>query len=493
MTQQEIQLKTPCRVLIENLKHNQTASSNASDESSPKSESTPTERRRKRVKRAKQREVQSDGGTPSVRKMSDEELKKKLTPLKVEIKLLRLGLDDYSIVDNTTPKTTAKKRARKSFTNHSILEMEFSDSDYDNDQDLTFTRKKQEMEKSSVEVENQMPIPDTVTVRNRPRKNPGTPARTSKCGAKLKTQTLTVKMFTKSPKIAKKIAATQKAEETEKGKGVKKRAETLKRKLDDTAEEKKTEKLETNSKVGRPKKAETDSNEAETDGQDAAVEKQPPLIQQAVGPIDEDIEMVDQLIMFPSKAKDLCSSVSEAKKPSKLRGPKSKRDLVEQKAAKIASAPLPAEDLPIPNKTQKDRSPLPVEPHKPKKLKPMPLSKKRQLGLVIDDDLIIDSETVCNVKVEMKSPEVPTAGKNGSGQQDFMSSFLHRLSMEDPLEGTSRQNVYKKPQAVPSHRVPEKKSLRHMEKKTYQESPVSDTAPTDDDATWYPPKESRHK
>jgi len=147
------------------------------------------------------------------------------------------------------------------------------------------------------------------------------------------------------------------------------------------------------------------------------------------------------------------------------------------------------EDQPPPCNSPKEPTPLVTEPAKPKKLKPMPLSKKRMLGLVIDDDLIIDEETInSNVKIEMRSPPVPSPGKNGSKSHGFMNSFLQRLSMEDPLEGTSRQHVYRKPQ--PSQTASAKKSLRHMEKKSYQESPLSDAAATDDD-TWYPAKKAK--
>jgi hypothetical protein len=493
MKQQEMQLKTPCRVLIENLKHNQTTSPNDSDLSSPVSVSV---RNKKRVKRsAKRRAVQSDGETESVKKMSDEELKRMLTPLQVEIKLPRIGLTD-SRINNSESRRSVKKR---SLPTRTLLDMEFSDSDNDSDtdRDLTSARQKQKREKMTSETENVVPFP-TVTVRNRPRKHRASPA-SSKSSSLLKVKIINFK----GPRSTKKVTDASDQAESDRGKDGKKRALPLKKKPND---EEKTDKLEVESKS--PKKSETEKVEKGTDASKDKQSSAPTEKEIDSNQVDEtrdgEIEMSDNLTEEPAKPEEVSSGVSRDKpseKPNKMRGPKSRRGLALLKSTGIA---VPTEDQPPPCKSPKEQTPLVtepaklkkqtslvMEPTKPKKLKPMPLSKKRLLGLVIDDDLIIDEETICsNVKTEMASPPVPSPSKNGSRSQGFMNSFLQRLSMEDPLEGTSRQHVYKKPQTQPSQTASAKKSLRHMEKKSYQESPLSDAAATDDD-TWYPAKKAK--
>lgn len=487
LKQQELQLKTPCRVLIENLEHNQTASPNEGDFSSSKSTPDALGRKKKRVKRAaKHREIQSDGETASVKKMSDEELKKMLTPLQVEIKLPRIGLTDYR-TDNTQPRRTVKRRARKSLPTCTILNVEFSDSDKDSDQEFPNRRQKLSMEKISSEVENQRPL-TSVTFRNRLRKNQVSDSRTLKCSKMKSSSLLKVKILScKGPRSNDKVADSEENERSEEEKLLKKKVLPLKRKLNDTVDEKKTEKLETNSKLLEPKKAETDKEDENTaEGVDSVKEKQssPTPIQIESQQVDDESEMAINLTEESAKQSDMSSSDLIKDKPlkklGKMRGPKSKR--VPSPPKSTVNASLPTEDEPPP----KEQAPLVLEPVKPKKMKPMPLSKKRLLGLVIDDDLIIDEETICSVKTEMGSPAAPSPSRNGPRSQCFMDSFLKRLSMEDPLEGTSRQHVYKKP--LPSQTASEKKSLRQLEKKSYQESPVSDAIATDDDTTWYPNK-----
>ncbi|XP_065332908.1 uncharacterized protein LOC135934839 isoform X2 [Cloeon dipterum] len=147
--------------------------------------------------------------------------------------------------------------------------------------------------------------------------------------------------------------------------------------------------------------------------------------------------------------------------------------------AKTAIAPVALKEAPI------SEPHAPMVTAKPKTCKPMPLSKKIQLGIVVSDDLIIDSEMVHSVNNIKQEPNTSSTGD----QNDYMKKFYQRLSLEDPLEGTSRQHVYKMTQ-LPN--MEKKRSLRHHnESVSYSESPL--TEKSEDDETWYPSKKNFKK
>ncbi|CAB3362774.1 Hypothetical predicted protein [Cloeon dipterum] len=144
--------------------------------------------------------------------------------------------------------------------------------------------------------------------------------------------------------------------------------------------------------------------------------------------------------------------------------------------AKTARVPVALKEAPV------SEPHAPMVTAKPKTCKPMPLSKKIQLGIVVSDDLIIDSEIVHpvnNIKKELITSSTVY-------QDEYMKKFYQRLSLEDPLEGTSRHHVYKVTQ-LPD--MEKKRSLRHHnESVSYNESPL--TEKSEDDETWYPSKKN---
>jgi hypothetical protein len=528
LKQQEIQLKTPCRVIIENLRHTTDSSkeNDAAEMSSlatVKITSVQTERKRKGRPR-KVRNAFSDSEEPTPKKkLSGEDLRKILTPLQVKVSLDKLNSEELQIddaqKDGETDVTTPKRTSRKSLPaqhNSSFFDSGSEDNSHSDEEWMgakaTFTPVKVDSSK--------------ITKRYRSRSKINISSK--KSSPKPKAPVLKIKFLgNKNLQPSKKHAVSSSELDSESDNEMQPESPTKshsKKTMSATKSEKETEteKPARNRIRGRPPRdvglksaagaTETKAGPKSLRGRLALknMSKFHKSKEDSMKPSEERKEADDTK---DSKAEDVDTTnldmeldsgalnvtytiTSEIKAPEKVVKPEkpvySKPCPKSKKACDTQKSVSPVNAEPH---IDKDQSEAPVDANvksqepapKPKKPRPMPLSKKIKLGLIpIDEDIEIVHENISAhspAKVKQEIPSPPNPDNNQT--HDYMRSFLKRLSEEDPLEGTSRQNVYKKPQPPPPKDTQKKKSLRHMDKKSYEESPLSDCHQTDDD-TWYP-------
>ncbi|XP_059471484.1 neurofilament heavy polypeptide-like [Neocloeon triangulifer] len=514
LNQQQLQLSSPCQVIIENLCSDKscgplsrlsvaTPTRKASSSMSITPIPSPSARYQKKDQNGEQENNKSSSSPTIKKKLTDQELIKVLTPMQVQIKLKPLKLDSNTESENSPSPKPVKQKNKNTGSINSLSgdeENQLDDDDIDNIfKDIKKTPKVK-------------PTPKKLNAQ----KKPSNQLKVKMFGNKSPPGKILNKTYVKSKGSPKPEKVTYrrkklmpKKDEPNGGPSV----DTTNEKMEDVMHAKLPKpNLQMNGKFPLSTKPIGVNCLANTD------KEEEPVSQNVLPLAINGNEMSDNKVIENDESQKAERQVPQKKQKYKP-GPKC-RKLAVKTDAEEEKPKSPEEEARKPPEKEEPKPPEKEEPKQPekeesepkifknqagkvekqkcynsavpvpKKVRPMPMSKKRELGIVIDEDIQIISEmTVSNmlnleqIKAEKMSLEASSDGPTETN--DDMKSFLHRLSLEDPLEGTSRQHIYKKPVTRPEPCKEKKMSLRHQQNKSYEESPLSE-GPIDDDITWRP-------